>query len=43
MSLSTGESWRPQILKGLGIKNFMSHFQSFVHISKMSVEICVLL
>ena len=43
MSRWTGESWCPQILKRLGIKTFMSHFQSFVQISKMSVEICVLL
>ena len=33
----------PQILDRLGIKTFMSHFQSFVQISKMLVEICVLL
>ena len=25
----------------LGIKSFMSHLQSFVQISKMSVEVCV--
>ena len=39
----TSESWCPQILKRLGIKTFMSHFQSFAQISKMLVEICVLL
>ena len=38
-----GESWCPQILKRLGIKTFMSHFQSFAQISKMLIEICVLL
>ena len=33
--------WCPQILKKLWIKTFMSHFQCFVQISKMLVEICV--
>ena len=42
MSRWTGESWCPQILKRLGIKTFMSHFQSFVQILKMLAEICVL-
>ena len=30
-------------LKRLEIRTFMSHFQSFVQISKMLVEICVML